>query len=798
MFFRNSKVLQFSVVINYMVYMKKEGLREIMQEKKILSGTRKSIVAIAAIATLFLGQQVVTASTITDASGHALPGTTTNGSTTYNIAPDAFKDGVGYRKFQDMNLSQGDVMNFIFKYLKSGLGSDGNTPVTTDSFVDVDKFVNFVKNQIEINGVVNALKQVGGDLKQNGQLVFISPNGMVVGASGVLNVGSLSVVTPTQQEFSVIYDSDALPYTHTYVEDPTSPYDGQYTYTNSINLPNGNLVTATGYNSAYPQAKELSSPLVTFGENGQILKAGGSAFTTNNDAKVQIANGGGIAARGNVNIQAGQVVNNGGIVAGLTTNTVTKDGYTANFSGAWTSDAGALFNALVNTDGITNATQFAGDNGNVIIATTNGIKTGTGSTIYNFNNNSGKIEMTNTDGTGIEIAGKVHNQNGQLTIDNSSNMLNVTNSGDLYNMGTTILTNSGASGMKLNGTVYNNGDLTATNNGASGMSIGGNVTNDTGKMNIENTLGSLNVKIGGSVVSNGSALTMTNSGVQGFNVSGTVENTKGTAKLDNNNGNLLVDNGGIIKNTGTLLQIRDLGNGSLNIKNGKVHNSNGTLTMSNEGSGDFLVGANGQIIGDVDSTSMTLTNSATQESQMTIAQGGKVTNNGTLSITNNGANGLNIDGSVTNTGVTTIKNYGTNGLNVGSTGRVNNNGSSLYMYNDGAQGMNIKGLVTTTNGGTVKLKGKDSNIVIGDTTSNNNYITSNGNVNIEVDNGNLFNYGVAKTLIVTNNTDNNNNNLTINVANGAIGEEINPCQDGVCTGIGLDSQNQSTRIFKVV
>ena len=35
----------------------------------------------------------------------------------------------------------------------------------------------------------------------NGHAIFISPNGMVVGASGVLNVGTLSVVTPAQDKY---------------------------------------------------------------------------------------------------------------------------------------------------------------------------------------------------------------------------------------------------------------------------------------------------------------------------------------------------------------------------------------------------------------------------------------------------------------------------------------------------------------------------------------------------------------------------------------------------------------------
>ena len=36
----------------------------------------------------------------------------------------------------------------------------------------------------------------------NGNAIFVSPNGMVIGESGVLNVGSLSIVTPTQEAYN--------------------------------------------------------------------------------------------------------------------------------------------------------------------------------------------------------------------------------------------------------------------------------------------------------------------------------------------------------------------------------------------------------------------------------------------------------------------------------------------------------------------------------------------------------------------------------------------------------------------
>ena len=58
---------------------------------------------------------------------------------------------------------------------------------------DAENLVNFVNDRIDINGTVNAIqnKQIGGNL------FFLSKDGMAVGKSGVINTGSLYVMTPT-------------------------------------------------------------------------------------------------------------------------------------------------------------------------------------------------------------------------------------------------------------------------------------------------------------------------------------------------------------------------------------------------------------------------------------------------------------------------------------------------------------------------------------------------------------------------------------------------------------------------
>ena len=126
----------------------------------------KKQLIVAAIATVM---SVSGAHAVSDISGIA------NGSSgSFDITPEKVNSDVGYRYYNNFNLGQGDVANLIYKYLQS----DGSNR-------DLNTFINLVNKQIEIYGLLNALKNDG-----TGHAVFISPNGMVVGASGVLNVGT--------------------------------------------------------------------------------------------------------------------------------------------------------------------------------------------------------------------------------------------------------------------------------------------------------------------------------------------------------------------------------------------------------------------------------------------------------------------------------------------------------------------------------------------------------------------------------------------------------------------------------
>ena len=110
---------------------------------------------------------------------------------TYNIEAAKVSGTTGFRHYDKFDLTQGDVANLIYK----------------DNY---SKFVNLVNSQVNTNGIVNTMK---GNNFYNGHAIFVSPNGIVIGASGVLNVGSLSLITPSQSKFDSFknaYDAGSL------------------------------------------------------------------------------------------------------------------------------------------------------------------------------------------------------------------------------------------------------------------------------------------------------------------------------------------------------------------------------------------------------------------------------------------------------------------------------------------------------------------------------------------------------------------------------------------------------------
>ena len=94
--------------------------------------------------------------------------------------------GVGLNRFETFSLGNNQIANLYFK--------------TATGINALNTLVNTVNSKIDIYGTVNAVR----NNKIGGNLYFLSPQGMVVGAGGVINAGSLTVMTPTTAFLSEI------------------------------------------------------------------------------------------------------------------------------------------------------------------------------------------------------------------------------------------------------------------------------------------------------------------------------------------------------------------------------------------------------------------------------------------------------------------------------------------------------------------------------------------------------------------------------------------------------------------
>ena len=116
--------------------------------------------------------------TVTDQKnyGHTVtvtPGKLANGGTQYDITNQQVNNGNALNKFDTFGITQHDVANLH-------LGEAAHQ-------------INLVKNRIDIDGVVNAIK----DNKIGGDVYFFSNAGIAVGENGVFNVGRLTLGTNT-------------------------------------------------------------------------------------------------------------------------------------------------------------------------------------------------------------------------------------------------------------------------------------------------------------------------------------------------------------------------------------------------------------------------------------------------------------------------------------------------------------------------------------------------------------------------------------------------------------------------
>lgn len=563
----------------------------------------KKQLIIAAIAATLSVSGAFAATDITGVNGN-------NG--VFNITPDKLNGEVGYRKYDNFNLSAGDIANLIYKY--------GNSR-------DINTFINLVQNGVKIDGILNTMRD--GNF-YNGQAVFITPGGMTVGASGVLNVGSLSVITPTNDAYNSL--------------------KGEYASNNFANINN------------------ISS----------LLNKSSNVGNISIDGK--------ILAREGVQLRGGQinVGANGAIVNGITSTQAFTDRATA------ATQAEALFNNLVNTNGIKTASTFTKNGSNIQIKSS----------------------------TGVDIAGKVING----AADASGITSAQGNSG-------VFITNSGSNGTKISGLVQSTHELNVFNK-AGDMTINGTLKNEGANLNVSNKGG--NVTIGGTLSSDrdiavtnnsstgslafsgtakGANANFVNEGAGGMNVTGAVSGTK--ARFINRGGKLVIANTAD-KVAADRVDVVNYGDGGASI--GGINAENGLYVVNHKGN----LSVDGHVTTGDDAT-ISIRNAETA-GKLAVGSNGHIDGQGKVALRNQGANGMTIDGKVTNDNA--LGNAETSIINENGAllvnGKINNNGN-MAIKNTGS-GMTISKNAVVTNEGQLKVKnyGAGGMTIVGDVNNTGN------------------------------------------------------------------------------
>ena len=107
----------------------------------------------------------------------------------FDISTNTTHGDIGLNTFGKFNVSHGDIANL-------NLNDKQN------------KLVNLVfdSSASQIDGIVNSYK--GG--KIGGNVLFANPNGFVIGQTGVFNVGSLTLMTPTEDTMKKVFEDNTV------------------------------------------------------------------------------------------------------------------------------------------------------------------------------------------------------------------------------------------------------------------------------------------------------------------------------------------------------------------------------------------------------------------------------------------------------------------------------------------------------------------------------------------------------------------------------------------------------------
>ena len=632
----------------------------------------------SAIAVLFS----LSAAQATDITGIA----GTNG--VYNIDAQKVNGDVGYRHYDNFNLSQGDVANLIYQK------GDRN----------LETFVNMVDNRINVNGIVNTMRD---GAFYNGHAVFISPNGMVVGASGVLNVGSLSVMAPATDKYNKLLDEyaqnnlvninnistlkkesrdgDIDVYGKVFARNGVT-IDGK-----RVNIP-GAVINGVGSNEALSDTAAADMLFNSLVNTNGLPKA--DAITSQNGSLLLVRSGDADTAAINVdgnivNFSSGEtaLTNHGkggmtvsGTVSANDRLTLHNTNGVQNVNGVITNKNGKLIisnksnedlnigkKANLSTDDEMQLVNLQGDGHLAFAGTANAEK---------------KIDIVNNGKGGIVITSNAKTSTNDLRVANRGGELNAKAGSVLKGTESVTIESVGA---KLNGDVKSEKDVKIMNTEGV-LNVGGNVEVTDGTIRIYNTGDKLELASGSSVSAKGN-VAIKNLGDNGMSLEGLIVN-EGETAINNLKGELVV-NGDInaegnmsiinrnegtrlfitknanINHKGQMLKIVNTGDEGM-VVNGNIKNE-GKLYIYND-NGQMYIGANADpdVITRIENHNDTLyINSRKDSSGVNISTQSVISNQGgaSLAIKHNGTGvsdngrGINVQGTVVNDGETAINNY---------------------------------------------------------------------------------------------------------------------------------------------
>lgn len=417
---------------------------KMVRSKKIIS----AICLIYCCYLFFNGQIALSQTNIQGVPGYT---TVTNppGSTAYNINSNrVINNGAAIlNRYTNFNLATGNTANIY-------LGIPGGVASTAINIVN-----SLAGQQTIINGTLRLIAGHNAGDPVGGNLIFIDPNGIMVGQNGSINAGSILLSTSSQTYARLSGGSEINlnnPAQDYLLDTQTININGQYRFNSIIGLVriDGTLDTLHGVPapgtspgvSVFANNVNLSNTGRIFtdeGANVNLVTGNDINYNPSNNAvdlQTTLANDGRVDITGNISSPGGN------ILASANTEDVAGN--------------------IVNMNGFIDAHSMTpGANGGVVVLESPNFTAGAGTPGVSINN--GRIET-----------------NGDVLIQ-SPNNVNINNSNTLISAGGD-LTIEGGKGVYLAGSYYSdNGNIHINNTGGNNLLIDSNLYATSGNINID-------------------------------------------------------------------------------------------------------------------------------------------------------------------------------------------------------------------------------------------------------------------------------------------------------------------------